>query len=415
VRVLISAYACEPGRGSESEVGWQWVLAAARLGHEVTVITRSNNREKIEARAQDWRDLPIRFHYHEAPAPFVLLKRRVTLPRLYYLVWQASLVPQIRRFLRDEAFDRYHQLTYVSARFPSVLAAAKDRFVWGPVGGLGRIPPDLRRELGPRERLQECVRDVFVLLDRLSPLWWRTARNCRRLVVADVDTMKRLPRSVQRKALLAPAIGIDITLDRPESEVSSSPRVVLVGELVARKGQSLGLRALARIKEIQWVCEVIGEGPDKHRLEALARKLGIAERVVFKGNLPRQHVLQNLEDRPVFVSLSLRESGGMALLEAAAAGCPLVFLDTGGPSQIFGRAGFGAVAPGKPENVVVAAATEIERLLSNKQHRAAAGREARAVAERMAWETKNQYIAWLYGPADSDGIRDPVRDSEVTT
>ena len=47
LKVLISAYACEPNKGSEPEVGWQWALQMARY-HDVTVLTRSNNRAGIE-------------------------------------------------------------------------------------------------------------------------------------------------------------------------------------------------------------------------------------------------------------------------------------------------------------------------------------------------------------------------------
>ena len=47
LKVLISAYACEPGKGSEPEVGWQWALQMARH-HDVTVLTRANNRQAIE-------------------------------------------------------------------------------------------------------------------------------------------------------------------------------------------------------------------------------------------------------------------------------------------------------------------------------------------------------------------------------
>ena len=48
MKVLVSAYACEPGKGSEPGVGWQWVRQIARF-HDTWVITRANNREKIEA------------------------------------------------------------------------------------------------------------------------------------------------------------------------------------------------------------------------------------------------------------------------------------------------------------------------------------------------------------------------------
>jgi hypothetical protein len=49
LKLLMSAYACEPGKGSEPGVGWRWALEAARLGHEVWTLTRENNRPGIEA------------------------------------------------------------------------------------------------------------------------------------------------------------------------------------------------------------------------------------------------------------------------------------------------------------------------------------------------------------------------------
>ena len=49
MRVLLSAYACEPNKGSEAGVGWHWALEIARLGHEVWALTRANNRAPIEA------------------------------------------------------------------------------------------------------------------------------------------------------------------------------------------------------------------------------------------------------------------------------------------------------------------------------------------------------------------------------
>ena len=48
VKILLSAYACEPNKGSEPEVGWKWATTLSKLGHEVHVITRLNNKENIE-------------------------------------------------------------------------------------------------------------------------------------------------------------------------------------------------------------------------------------------------------------------------------------------------------------------------------------------------------------------------------
>ena len=48
LKVLLSAYACETNKGSEPEIGWKWATTLSNLGHEVYVITRSNNKEHIE-------------------------------------------------------------------------------------------------------------------------------------------------------------------------------------------------------------------------------------------------------------------------------------------------------------------------------------------------------------------------------
>ena len=69
MRILLSAYACEPGKGSEPGVGWHWALETARLGHEVWVLTRANNRSAIEAAlAQRPPMHNLRFCYYDLPA-----------------------------------------------------------------------------------------------------------------------------------------------------------------------------------------------------------------------------------------------------------------------------------------------------------------------------------------------------------
>src|SRR5205814_8825033 len=91
LKVLISAYACEPGKGSEPEVGWQWALQMARF-HDVTVLTRSNNRASIEAGLgglPHGQPLP-RVVYHDRPEVMLSLKRRLKSAQLYYLIWQQS-------------------------------------------------------------------------------------------------------------------------------------------------------------------------------------------------------------------------------------------------------------------------------------------------------------------------------------
>ena len=63
MRVLLSAFACCPGKGSEPGTGWHWAEALADLGHEVTVLTASRNREEILASCPQGVD----FHFIDIP------------------------------------------------------------------------------------------------------------------------------------------------------------------------------------------------------------------------------------------------------------------------------------------------------------------------------------------------------------
>ncbi len=394
--VLVVAYACEPHRGSESEVGWQWILAAARDGYKLTVVTRSNNQPKIAAAAAEWNDLELEFQFHEAPRLLLWMKSMATFPRLYYVAWQVSFIPRCLRLLRSGRFDLFHHLTYVSARFPSVLLIAGRRFVLGPIGGLGVVPRELRAVLTPAERLVELVRDCGAKVDRVNPLWRLSMNVCARVLVADRDTLDRLPPRVQDKCRVIPAIAVARESLRTAARDPSTRQIAMVGELTGRKGQSVALQALSLLDDLEWKCDVIGAGRGLRALLDEASRLGIDQRCNFAGSIPREELLEYLQGRPVVVALSLRESGGMALLEAAAAGCPVVYLEAGGPAQLFEGFPYGAVPVGDSEEVARMAASWIRSYLTDPVLAHDAGEAASHVASRLTWDNKVFALRWLY-------------------
>src|SRR3954453_14891054 len=96
MKLLVSAYACEPGKGSEPAVGWNWVQALVRRGYEVHVITRSNNRAAIESDAGS-RQRTLTFHYYDLPGWARAWKRRAGGIYVYYLLWQMGAYRLARR------------------------------------------------------------------------------------------------------------------------------------------------------------------------------------------------------------------------------------------------------------------------------------------------------------------------------
>lgn len=400
-RVLVLAYACEPARGSESEVGWRWMLAGARAGYPLTIVTRANNRPAIEQEIEESPELAgVEFVYHEAPRMFLDLKRVFGSSRLYYLAWQLSLLPKLRRMVSAGGFRLAHQLTYVSARFGSVAALCGLPFVWGPIGGLGRVP----RAMWPVLRLGGVVEEVArVVQERMlwmDPLWRACVRRADRVVVADAETSSRMPRRLRERSRVLPAIGVDCVGTGASSGSAAErhvPLFVCAGQLVPRKGVGLFLEALGRMRDVDWRAEIYGAGRDAERLRRQAALLGIDGRVRFAGVVSRPDLLGRVAVCDAFVALSLRESGGMALLEAASLGRAVVFVDTGAPAELFASVEAGKVSPRSPGSVVEQAETWLRRFAVSRHDAARAGAAARDAARRVTWEAKEDALRWLYG------------------
>ena len=110
----------------------------------------------------------------------------------------------------------------------------------------------------------------------------------------------------------------------PEHWVQGESIVLTIGNLISTKGHELLLRAIAKLgdKYSPLRCEIIGEGPDRTRLGALAEQLRIADRVVFLGRQPRKKVADALRRCTIFALLSHYEGLGCVYLEAMATGKP---------------------------------------------------------------------------------------------
>src|SRR5947209_9972139 len=120
MKLLVSAYACEPGKGSEPAVGWNWVQALVRRGYKLHVITRSNNRQAIEGDPAS-RVPALTFHYFDLPRWALAWKRRPGGLFLYYLLWQIGAFRLAKRLHPVERFDRVHHVTFASYRQPSFM------------------------------------------------------------------------------------------------------------------------------------------------------------------------------------------------------------------------------------------------------------------------------------------------------
>ena len=107
---------------------------------------------------------------------------------------------------------------------------------------------------------------------------------------------------------------------------AEEPLLIHLGRLRRYKSVDVVLRALARIRRKLPATQlhVVGEGPDRPRLQALARELGLAEAVHFRGHLPREEVVRLLYRTHLFLNPSPKEGWGLTVIEANECGVPVV-------------------------------------------------------------------------------------------
>jgi glycosyltransferase involved in cell wall biosynthesis len=125
------------------------------------------------------------------------------------------------------------------------------------------------------------------------------------------------------------------------------------------KGVDLAVGAMAHLPD--WRLVICGAGPDAGRIRRRAAELGVTDRTIFTGWLPRRELLQLMREAGVFVFPSLHDDAGWVVVEALAADLPVVCLDRGGPPLLADGNGIGVPVSGSRRIVISRLAAELER------------------------------------------------------
>ena len=419
MKILLSAYACEPNRGSEPGVGWHWALELVRAGHEVWVITRQNNQAVIEAALKaDPLSPPEKLHfiYFDLPKWLTFWKQGGQGVHLYYFLWQMGIYFVARKLLKTVKLDVIHHVTFVSIRFPSFLGLLGVPFIFGPVSGGEKAPWALRQSFPIKGWIRDFIRDGLNAWVKWDPLMHLTFASAQKIYVPTPDTLAVLPKRYQPKTKIQLAIGIDPSkLNAPscamQNREEATPntnannpivtatrpfRILYVGNLLYLKGIHLGLRAFAQLLEVHPNSQLtlIGSGSESTWLKQLARELNINASIEWIPKMAQTELMQRYPAYDVFLFPSLHDSGGMVILEAMAHGLPVVCLDLGGPGRIV-DASCGRVIPTLNQNeaqVVCRLSEALAELASQKVLRAQLSKQTQARLQYFLWSNLIQQV-----------------------
>ncbi len=422
LRVLMNAYACYPGAGSEPGVGWNVAREMARH-HEVWVVTYAGWRKRIEAELAERPIMGLHVVYAALPfepAAHVVegQARSGVSEQLHYLFWQVAAARRARQLHRAVGFDLAHHVTHVKYWAPSAVRRLGIPYVWGPVGGGESTPAPFYDALGEAGRHYEERRDAARRLGERLPSVRATARGAALAFATTEATAERMRALGARGVEVRSAIGLagdEIErLAEIEPPFGGPIRFLGIGRQEAWKGYAFAIQAFAEavrsgdaaLDEAElWL---VGDGPEHDQLRAAAEAEGVADRVRLFGQVPRAEVSEMLGAAHALVQPSLHDSGGGVCLEAMAAGRPVVGFDLGGTPVQVGDTGL-LVPAETPARAVSALAHALRQLAADAGLRQRLGTAARARAATFNWADRVAELAERY--REVVGLPAPSGDS----
>ena len=398
--ILVSAYACEPLKGSEQGVGWNWVLQMAKK-NQVHVITRTNNKANIEAYLPFTMACNITFHYYDTGKLIRSLKKKAKGLYFYYFIWQIGIIFLIRKLAKEIHFDYSIHLTFGSMWMPTFLPLFEIPFIWGPIGGGDGEPDSFLKVLPFKERMIQYIRMVMNRTTFLNPLILIPASRARIILARTEDAGRVLPNKYKSKVriILETAIEDEIfLLYKKQTQNDNEIRIITTGRLTPSKNIISTVKSLSYIpSSYKFSFLIIGSGNEKYKIINEISKSWRKLHIKVITEIEREKVLKELAISDIFLFPSLREGGSWALMEAMAVGLPVICLKWSGMEIITDDYSAIRLPITSPDQMPKDIAKAICYLIDNPELREKMGQAGRErIKNNFNWEAKGEFMEKIF-------------------
>jgi glycosyltransferase involved in cell wall biosynthesis len=400
MKLLLSAYACEPNRGTELGNGWNWALNNAQLGHEVWCLTTVEGKASIEAEVE-------RLALPNLHIVFVHVPRLVDKLFEYhlgfyphYVYWQQCAYRKAKELDKEIDFDLVHHVTIGSLQLGTALWRLDKPLIFGPAGGGQEAPKAFKTYFYGWWKAEVARSWISKLLLAVNPDVRKTMRHASLVLTTNEDTF----HMAKDLGALNPQLFLDTSLPEtfyppayPERAPAKELKILWVGRLFARKGLPVVLEALGQVrKDIPFKLTILGDGQMHDQVPQWIEQYNLQNKVNWKGQVPWEEVKRAYTESDLFMFCSLRDSSAAQFLEAMAYGLPIITLDLhGGKNLVPDNAGI-KVPVTTPAQTIKELARAVEQLYDHPAQRQQMGKAGYAFAKTQTWALKTQHINTFY-------------------
>ena len=374
LKILINAYACSPGMGSEPGMAWNWVSNLAKFC-ELYIITEGEFREKIEEVVPTLEQgKNMHFYYNPVSEDIRKMCWNQGDWRFYkyYREWQWKTYLMAKEICSSEHIDVLHQLNMIGFREPGYLwKLSKESdvpFVWGPIGGLKQFPLAYLQGAGLKIKLFNRLKNILNVWQLKHEKRVDEALKTARLLVSSIpDSYRAIKKYKGLESIVIPETGCFLSEDIPTDRFDEKElHVMWVGKFDFRKQLPLALRAIAIANNPNIVLDIYGGGSDEQIASAkrVADLLGITEKVVWHGNQPNDVVMNAMHKAQVFLFTSVSEDTSTVVLEAVSNRLPVLCFDACGMAAVIDDKVGRKVALSNPAQ----SATDFAKQLNDLEH-----------------------------------------------
>jgi glycosyltransferase involved in cell wall biosynthesis len=394
-RIILSAFACDPSMGSEPGYGWSWASGIAHRGFEVHCFTRNVGRNNIEKS-----DKPANLHFHYVTIPLLekkLYQSSTIGMYLYYLLWQWFAYRKALEIHKQSPFHLAHHVTWGSIQLGSFMYKLGIPFVFGPAGGGQKAPPAFKAYFGNHWQTEEKREKIASLLAAFNPACKKMLRSARVVLVSNPDTaaFARQVGAVNVISTLDAALPNAYFPDKPikRKRATNQLKLLWTGRFLPRKGILLLLEVMHKLRDYHGITlTVVGDGEMRQTFLDKLTDYQLAETVNWVGKVPYEVVKGYYATHDVFFFTSLRESGGVQLVEAMAYGMPIVTLNLHGQAVVVNdETGFRCECP-DPETAIANLKAAILALYQDSALLERKSKGAYAFSLQQTWDSKINMI-----------------------
>lgn len=337
MKILINAYACSPGMGSEPGMAWNWVSNLAKFC-ELYIITEGEFRDRIEEVVPTL-EQGKNMHFYYNPVSEEIRKMCWNQGDWrfykYYREWQWKTYLMAKDICKVEKMDVLHQLNMIGFREPGYLWKLSQEngvpFVWGPVDAKDKFPVAYLDGAGLKTKLFMRLKNFLTGIQlRHSKRVLLAAHQASVIFSASSNSQRSFKKYMNIDSPLLNETGCYVQdhplIDKSQKETFD---VLWVGKLDFRKQLGIALQSVAITGNESIRLHIVGGG-DAEPYKLLANTLGIKDKCIWHGAVSHDEVQSIMQNSDVFFFTSVAEGTPHVVLEAIGNNLPVVCFDTCG-------------------------------------------------------------------------------------